>query len=701
LDTTSERIVQEALDHVSKSRTTIAIAHRLSTIKNADKIVVMVQGEIVEQGTHEELIKMNQLYTKLVEAQEISHSEQTNVSEKDAITPAEKDRIEVNDDKSLPQNVNDVESLSGKQLSSFQVLLKIMELNKPELKYTIPGLVASIGSGLIYPFFALVFAEIIEAFSKRGDELKQAATFWSIIFLVIAACSFIFALLQNSLFGFASEHLTERLRSVTFTAILKQDIGFFDQEKNSTGALTSKLSSDAQTVQGVSGSTLGTILQLLTNIVGGILISFIYGWKLAAVATACLPVLLLTGVMRVKILTYFSDMSKDSYSKSSQVACESVAAIRTVQSHGRERDVYNKYSKILEGPYKLGIRSAFLNTQLYAFSQSSNFLVNALVFWYGGYLIAYEGYTIKQFFTVFVAIVFGSQGAGRIFAFAPDISKARAAAENIIQLIKSCPRIDSDSSSGEIIMNPQGRLVFENVKFSYPTRPEIPILKGLSFEVKPGTFIALVGASGCGKSTVINLVERFYDISEGRILFDGKNIKELHVSKYRYTLGLVSQEPNLFNMTIRQNIIFGLDYNPPDDDIIEAAKEANIHSFIMSLPDKYETSVGAKGSQLSGGQKQRIAIARALIKKPKLLLLDEATSALDAESEKVVQEALDNALRGRTTIAIAHKLSTIQKADVIYVLDEGDVKEQGTSSELFKQKGIYYQLAVQQNLKPQ
>lgn len=209
-----------------------------------------------------------------------------------------------------------------------------------------------------------------------------------------------------------------------------------------------------------------------------------------------------------------------------------------------------------------------------------------------------------------------------------------------------------------------------------------------------------INIGGCGKSTTIGLIERFYDADSGQITLDGYNIARLNVAAYRKSIGLVSQEPNLFDFSIRENIAFGCDYIPSSEEIEKAAKEANIHEFICSLPEKYETKVGSKGNQLSGGQRQRIAIARALIRNPTVLLLDEATSALDAESEKVVQAALDKAAHGRTTIAIAHRLSTVQNADVIYVLKDGVVAEQGTHSELFALGGLYHELAVQQNLKP-
>ncbi|KAJ3318973.1 GTPase-activating protein [Boothiomyces sp. JEL0866] len=705
LDTTSERVVQAALDNVSKSRTTITIAHRLSTIKNADKIVVMVRGEIIEMGNHDSLVKNGGLYANLVNAQTLKSA---NEAEKEIGTPIDPDAIPpppVEEQKRpsepiapVVESLHDLEKLGDDvKLSTSFVIREIFKYNLPELKYTIPGLVGAIGSGLIYPFFAISFASIIGVFSDKGSDLETQADFWAVVFVIISIVYFIFTFLQNALFGFAAELLTERLRKWTFAAILRQDIAFFDDEKNSTGALTSNLSSDAQKVQGASGVTLGTILQIIVNLLGNIIVAIIYGWKLALVATATLPILVGTSMFRMMIFTFFANKSKAAYEKSAQVACESVAAIKTVQSLTRERTVHQRYKDQLVAPLRAGLKSAILNTPFYAFSNCANFLINALVFWYGGQLIAYEGYTIQHFFTVFVAIIFGAQGVGRVFAYAPDLTKAKDSGENIIKLLNRRPKIDS-SQEGAKIENPAGHVKLQNVKFHYPHRAEVKVLKGLNIEVKPGQFAALVGPSGCGKSTTIGLLERFYDPTGGQVIVDGQDVSKLNVAAYRNIIGLVSQEPNLFDMTIKENIMFGCDFIPTQEEIETACKSANIHDFIMSLPDNYNTRVGAKGGQMSGGQKQRIAIARALIRKPKILLLDEATSALDAESEKVVQEALDSAAKGRTTISIAHRLSTIQHADVIFVLKDGILEEKGTHMELYKKGGVYYELAVQQNL---
>jgi ATP-binding cassette subfamily B (MDR/TAP) protein 1 len=289
---------------------------------------------------------------------------------------------------------------------------------------------------------------------------------------------------------------------------------------------------------------------------------------------------------------------------------------------------------------------------------------------------------------------------GRIFSYAPNITKAKVSAESIMKLIESIPEIDSLFKNGKNIEDVKGHINFSKVHFRYPTRQNVSVLRDLNLNIEPGQFAALVGPSGCGKSTTIGLIEKFYDVTSGTIQIDGVDISTLNADNLRQNISLVNQEPSLFDMSIKENILFGCksDQKPTQEDIERVCKEANIHDFIISLPEGYDTPAGNKGTQLSGGQKQRIAIARALIRDPKILLLDEATSALDSESEKVVQEALDKAAKGRTTLAIAHRLSTIQHADIIFVIKDGEVAEEGTHQELLAKKGIYYNMVQDQYL---
>ena len=504
--------------------------------------------------------------------------------------------------------------------------------------------------------------------------------------------------IQGVLFAKCSERLVHRVRDRAFRSMLRQDVEFFDQDENSAGALTSFLSTETTHVAGLSGSTLGTLILVSTTLVGAITLGLALGWKLALVCISTIPVLLACGFFRFWMLAHYQRRAKRAYSDSASFASEAITAIRTVASLTREDDVLKQYRHSLDIQQRSSLKSVLKSSSLYAASQSLTFLALALGFWYGGTLIAKYEYGMFTFFVVFSAVIFGAQSAGTVFSFAPDMGKAAESSRGLKTLFDRRPAIDAWSADGAKVDSVDGALEFRDVHFRYPTRPEQPVLRGLNLSVSPGQYVALVGASGCGKSTTIALLERFYDPLAGNIFVDGKDISSLNINDYRSAIALVSQEPTLYQGTIRENITLGSPGEVSDAQIEFACREANIHDFILSLPDGFGTVVGSKGTLLSGGQKQRIAIARALVRDPKILLLDEATSALDSESEHVVQAALDKAAKGRTTIAVAHRLSTIQKADVIYVFDQGRIVEQGTHADLMKRNGRYAELVNLQSL---
>ncbi|KAG1732478.1 P-loop containing nucleoside triphosphate hydrolase protein [Suillus lakei] len=719
LDTRSEGIVQDALDKAAAGRTTITIAHRLSTIKDADCILVMGEGLVLERGTHTELLAdENGAYFRLVTAQTLREGHEDgdldagiSSDEKDLEKPRPEELL---DRKSTIRSIgSDVVSQLKEKVGDrateedyglFYLMRRIGGLYREGFHRYLIGSFFAICNGAAYPASGIIYGRAISGFSATtNSERRYQGDRNALWFFILAVLYGLCVGFQNYFFASSAAVLTAKLRSMSFKAILRQDIEYFDNDKNSTGALTSNLSENPQKINGLAGVTLGTIIQSITTILAGLAIGFAYAWKPAIVGMACIPVLVSAGFIRLQVVVLKDKNNKAAHESSAQIACEAAAAIRTVASLTREEHCLDLYRRSLEGPVRKTTRTALWSNMLFALSQAMAFWVIALVFWYGATLVSRLEISTQSFFIALMSTVFGAMQAGNVFIFAPDVSSAKGAGNAIIRLLDSTPTIDAESTEGKSVPSEtiKGHIQLENVHFSYPTRPGFRVLRGLSLTIEPGTYVALVGSSGCGKSTVIQLLERFYDPLSGRILLDGELIDEFNVQAYRQQISLVSQEPTLYAGTIHFNILLGAARSESEvtqEEIEAACRDANILDFIQSLPDGFNTEVGGKGSQLSGGQKQRIAIARALLRNPKVLLLDEATSALDSNSEKVVQEALDKAAKGRTTIAIAHRLSTIQNADCIHFIKDGRVSESGTHDELLAQRGYYYEFVQLQAL---
>ncbi|XP_075683429.1 ATP-binding cassette sub-family B member 5-like isoform X1 [Rhinoderma darwinii] len=706
LDTGSESIVQAALDKAIEGRTTIVIAHRLSTVWTADLIVVVENGTVAEQGTHSELMEKRGMYYSLATAQTIQVAENTEENEQTTLEkPPLVQRLYSNmsngnvsvSDKGEQEDKE--EETEEKQLPNIS-FFRILSLNKSEWPYIMFGTIAAIINGGVHPAFSILFAKIIAIFGTNDPEtIQREINIYSIIVTIIGVVSFFTYFTQGFMFGRSGEVLTMRLRQMAFKSMLRQEMSWFDDKKNSTGALTTKLATDSSQIQTATGSRLGLIAENISTMGLGVIISFIFGWEMTLLILVLTPVLVITGFLETRALTGFANRDKKQLQFAGKIATEAVDNIRTVVSLTREGTFEEMYSESLQKPYRNSQRKAQIYGICFAFSQSFIHFTYAASYRFGAFMIESGRMNPEEVFLVFSTLTYGAITVGQTLSFAPDYAKAKSAASHLFSLFNTEPSIDSYSMEGQKPEKYEGNLELSKVSFNYPSRPDVPVLQALSIAISRGQTVAFVGSSGCGKSTSIQLLQRFYDPHQGAVLFDKKEAKHLNVEWLRNQIGIVSQEPVLFDRSIAENIAYGdTSREVPMEEIEQAAKAANIHFFIQELPEKYNTRVGGKGTQLSGGQKQRIAIARALIRSPKVLLLDEATSALDNESEKIVQQALDQARKGRTCIMIAHRLSTVQNADLIVVMKNGRVKEKGTHQQLLSNRGEYYEFVNAQTI---
>uniref|UniRef100_A0A3B4DH40 ATP-binding cassette sub-family B member 5 n=1 Tax=Pygocentrus nattereri TaxID=42514 RepID=A0A3B4DH40_PYGNA len=699
LDTQSESVVQAALDKARAGRTTIVIAHRLSTIRSADVIAGFKDGQVVEQGTHRELMNKKGVYYSLVMQQICEQTTDTDSDNCDDLTVVTTEHAAFSRN-SLRRSIslqrrsskNSKRKKSESEKAPGIPFRKILALNKPEWPYLLVGTLASFLGGAVYPCVAILFAKIIGVFAESDPGVKRQKTLmFSLLFLLIGAVAFLTFFFQGYMFGKSGEILTMRLRSQAFKAILRQEIGWFDDHNNAVGVLTTKLATDASLVKGAAGSRLGLTTNAVCALIIAMIIAFIHCWQLTLLILACMPVLSGANFIQMRATAGHTSKDQSALEMSGKISTETVENFKTVVALTKEDVFFRKFSESLSRPYRSALCKAPLYGITFAIAQATPYLVNSAIFRFGSWLIAHCYTEYENVFLVFSVIVFAAMNIGQSSSFAPDFAKAKAAAGRILNLLEKMPEIDIYNEGGDKLVS--GDIEFHDVHFSYPTRPNMKILQGLNLSVAQGQTLALVGSSGCGKSTSIQLLELFYNPASGQVFADGTDTRTLNLAWLRSQLGLVSQEPILFDCTIAENIQYGDNSRVvSQEEIVEAAKNANIHDFVLSLPEKYNTRVGDKGTQLSGGQKQRIAIARALVRKPRVLLLDEATSALDTESEKVVQKALDDARQGRTCIVIAHRLTTIQNADIIAVIQNGQVAEQGTHSELMAKQGAYYAL---------
>ncbi|MBA0663484.1 hypothetical protein Goklo_003599, partial [Gossypium klotzschianum] len=554
------------------------------------------------------------------------------------------------------------------------------------------GTIAAIANGLTQPFMTLIFGQMINSFSGADQSgVVKAVSKIAVKFVYLGVYACITSFLQVTCWMVTGERQAARIRGLYLKTILRQDIGFFDTE-TSTGEVIGRMSGDTILIQEAMGEKVGKFIQLVSAFIGGFIIAYVKGWQLALVLSACIPLVVLAGGTMAMIMAKMSSRGQVAYAEAGNVVEQTVGAIRTVASFTGEKFAIEKYNDKLQIAYSATVHQGLVSGLGLGVMLLVVFSTYGLAVWFGAKLIAHHGYNGGQVINVILAIMTGGMSLGQTTPSVNAFASGQAAAYKMFKTIKRKPTIDPYDTSGVMLEDIQGEIELKDVYFRYPARPDVQIFAGFSLHVPSGTTVALVGQSGSGKSTVISLLERFYDPDSGQVLIDGVDLRELQLQWIRGKIGLVSQEPILFATTIRENIAYGKD-NATNEEIRAAIEMANAAKFIDKLPKGLDTMVGEHGTQLSGGQKQRIAIARAILKDPKILLLDEATSALDAESERIVQDALVRVMNNRTTVVVAHRLTTIRNADMIAVVHLGKLVEKGTHEELIGDpEGAYSQL---------
>nr|XP_043633551.1 ABC transporter B family member 15-like [Erigeron canadensis] len=708
LDSESERVVQEALDRVAIGRTTIVIAHRLSTITNANLIMVVQNGQVVESGSHNDLIQLEKgLYTSLIRLQQTKQNiEPLNLTPQKP--PLISSTFDVHNTISHRQSVSRSSSATSANIGGGENItlqkdkqfaapsfMRLLATNLSEWKHALFGSVGAVLSGAVQPVFSFSMGSMISVyFLADHDEIRTKTMMYTLCIAGLGAFSILISIIQHYNFAAMGEYLTKRVREKMLSNILTFEIGWFDRDENSSGTICSRLATDANLVRSLVGDRCSLLIQTFSAMTVACTMGLVIAWRFALVLIAVQPLIIICFYCRRVLLKSMTQKAMKSHDESSKLAAEAVSNLRTITSFSSQTRILKMLKETQKAPMRESIRQAWYAGLGLGFSQSLMGCTWALGYWYGGKLTSDGHLEAKAFFQTFMILA----STGRVIAEAGtmtnDLAKGSDAVQSVFAVLDRYTMVDPEDPAGTKPDIVTGHVEICDVEFAYPARPDIRIFNGFSINIEVGKSTALVGQSGSGKSTIIGLIERFYDPIRGVVKVDGRDIRLYHLRTLRKFIALVSQEPTLFAGSIRENIIYGAPEEVSESEIVEAAKAANAHDFITVLKDGFDTWCGERGVQLSGGQKQRIAIARAILKNPTILLLDEATSALDSQSEKLVQDALERMMVGRTSVVVAHRLSTIQSCDTIAVLEKGKVSEIGNHGSLLAKgpTGTYYSL---------
>ncbi|CAN1134740.1 Putative multidrug resistance protein [Linum perenne] len=727
LDAESEKVVQSALDKASVGRTTIIVAHRLETVRKADLIVVLQSGSIVESGSHDELIEVNSgsggAYYKMLRLQQSSDqksgsnasnrqsldhglnriimSPRSPVSETSscqgspyAFSPVFSMNIETPVQTSIHhQDDKNKNSSSSHQASQWRLL----RMNAPEWKRGLLGCLGSAVVGAIQPAHAFSLGSVLSVyFSDDNSYIKSETITYCFLFISFSVLSFTFNIVQHYNFAIMGEKLVKRVREKMVEQMLTFEIGWFDQEENTSAAICAQLANEAQLVRSLVGDRMSLLIQICFSASIAFVVSLVVTWRLSIVIIVIQPLIIGSFYSRSMLMKKMSEKARSEQREGIQLASEAIVNHRTITAFSSQSRILGLFAQTMEGPKKEIVKQSWISGFGMCCSQFLTTASMALTYWYGGRLLNQRLISPKHLFQAFFLLMSTGKNIADAGSMSSDIAKGGDAIRSVFETLDRNTEIDPDDTNGiEVRKQVKGKIELDKIFFTYPARPDQAIFRDLSLTIEAGKTIALVGPSGSGKSTILGLIERFYDPQRGTVLVDERDIRSYNLRDLRSYIGLVSQEPTLFAGTIRDNIAYG-NASATEAEIRKAAIQANAHQFISTLKEGYDTNCGERGMQLSGGQKQRIALARAMLKNPAILLLDEATSALDSISENLVQEALEKMMVDRTCVVVAHRLATIEKADVVAVIKNGKIAEEGSHRNLIALHGIYYSLVKAQ-----
>ncbi len=561
---------------------------------------------------------------------------------------------------------------------------KILKYAKPYTKSLVFAFICLTLTSLVNLVLPLIVRNMINAVVVLKDSQVLDGHAWDLLLIILLQA--VFAVVHNYVFGFVGHRMTTDFRIEFFSHIQSLSLRFFQNHR--VGEILSRMSNDISVIQNALVTIPVALLRQSITLIGALAIILYLNWKLTGLILLILPPLMIFARVFGKRLRQFSEKLQDQVAQAIVVLEEVASSIKIVKSFTRENYERDRFTNQIETAFEKAVDKLKISSFFGPFILGLTFLVSAVLIWYGGYQVMLGTTTPGELTAFFLYALIVAGPIGTFVRLYTQIQEASGAIRRVYEILDTQPAIENPDNP-IFLENINGRIQFDNVSFGY--REESEILHNVSFDIQPGQTVALVGPSGAGKSTVIKLLHRFFDVSQGSIRLDGHNIQELDRKSFLSQIALVPQETLLFGGTVKENILYGK-LDASEEELVEAAKKANAHDFIVELEKGYETIVGEKGAKLSGGERQRIAIARAILKDPKILVLDEATSSLDNRSEALIQEAVETLMQNRTTFIVAHRLSTIHQADQIIVLEKGKVVEIGQHEELMNSKNLYYNL---------